>query len=99
MMEPGSLAGAPKWMKMPGTSSCVVEEDEGYYRVSQPNSRCNSGRGQSQVGFMYDCDGYTFCASNRRKANDIFLVYASKNAGSTQSEKGSISFHSDTSPN
>ena len=34
MMETGSLAGAPKWMKRLGTGFCVVEEDGGYYRIS-----------------------------------------------------------------
>ena len=66
-MELASLAGAPEWM----TCLCVVEEDGRYYGMSQPNSRCNSGRGQSHAGFIYDGPCYAFCASTGRKADDV----------------------------
>ena len=54
----------------------MVEEDEQHYRVSQPNSRCNSGRGQSQVGLVFrtGCD-YSFCAVTGRKPDDPFSWY------------------------
>ena len=42
MMEPGSLAGAPKWMKRPGAGLWVIEEDGRYFWISQPNLRYDS---------------------------------------------------------
>ena len=45
-MEPASLAGAPKWMKMLGTGVCEVEEDGRYCKIPQLNVRYDSGRGQ-----------------------------------------------------
>ena len=56
MKEPGSFAGAPKWMKL-GTGLCAVEGDGRDHRISQPNLRCKSGR-----GLVYGCDGYALCA-------------------------------------
>ena len=49
MIDLGSLAGTPKWMKRHGTGLRVVEEDGRYCRISQSILRYNSGRGQSQV--------------------------------------------------
>ena len=71
MMERGSLAGASKWMKRLGTGVCVVKDDGGDYRISQPNLRFGSGRGKSQVGLIYVRDGYAFCAFTGRKADDL----------------------------
>ena len=62
MMEPDSLAGALKGMKRFGTGLWVVEEGGRYYRISQSNLRYDSGRGQSQVGRIYERG--CFCRSS-----------------------------------
>ena len=58
-MEPSSFAGAPKWMKRRGTGGRRGQETN---RISQPNVQYNSGRGQSQVGLIYERSGYSFGA-------------------------------------
>ena len=49
----------------------LVETDGRAYRITLPNLQYNSGRGESQVGLIYDRDGYTLCAFTGRKANDL----------------------------
>ena len=49
-----------------------LKKDGRYYRISQPNLRHNRGRGQSQVGLIYDRDGYAICAFTGAKADDLF---------------------------
>ena len=62
-----------------GTGLCAVEGDGRDHRISQPNLRCKSGRGQSQVGLVYGCDGYALCAfickkRQERKGKGIFSL-------------------------
>ena len=73
MMEPCSLAGGPKWTKRPGTGLGVVEGFGRYLRISQPNMRYNSGRGQIQVGLIFNRDGYASCTFTRRRRTTHFL--------------------------
>ena len=76
VMERDSLAGAPIWIKRLGTGLCVVEVDGRFYRISQPNLRYDSGRGQSQVGLIYERDYRTFCAFIGRKAEDLLSLFS-----------------------
>ena len=41
--------------------ACVrLKVTEGAYRITQLNLQYNSGRGESQLGLIWDRDGYTF---------------------------------------
>ena len=53
MMEPGSLAGSPKWMKMLGTGPWVVEEDG---RISQPTCDTTVAEGNVRLASFFERD-------------------------------------------
>ena len=55
----------------------AVESDGRAYRITQLNLQYNSGRGESQLGLIWDRDGYTFfvCAFTGRKADDLRSWY------------------------
>ena len=72
MIVPGCPAGAPKWIEQFGLGLCVVETARRAYRITQPNLQYFSGRRESQVGLIYDRDGYASCAFTGRKADDLF---------------------------
>ena len=38
----------------------TCRNSDGAHRITQPNPQYNTGRGESQVGLVYDRDGYTF---------------------------------------
>ena len=52
-------------MKGRGAGLWVVEADGIFRRVSQPNRRYNSGRGQSQIELIHDRDGNACFAARR----------------------------------
>ena len=93
MMEPCSLAGGPKWTKRPGTGLCVVEGFGRYSRISQPNMRYISGRGQIQVGLIFGRDGYASCAFTRRRRTTHFL---GNRVNKRRERLKNASFHWDT---
>ena len=81
MKEPGSFAGGAK-------------VDEAWYglvrgrrgRERPQDLRCKSGRGQSQVGLVYGCDGYVLCAfickkGRKEKEAHLFIKIRTTNGG------------------
>ena len=48
----------------------MVQEDGRHCRISQPDLRYDSGRGQSHVGPIYDPDGYACCVFTGRMEDD-----------------------------
>ena len=76
MIEPGCLGAVPKWMEttgfrpLCGPSGRKIQQD-----LSSRSAVQQCGRGESQVGFIYDRDGDTLCVVTGRKADDQFSKY------------------------
>ena len=52
---------------VPGAQKWIGQLGSGFH----PNLQHNGGRGENQVGLIYDRDGYTFFAVTGRKADDL----------------------------
>ena len=63
------------WIEQLGSDLRAVESDGTACRITQLNLQYNSGRGESQVGLIYDRDGHTcLCAlsmGGRRTMYDL----------------------------
>ena len=69
IIVPGSLAGAPEWIEQLGLGSCADESDG--RGLQDYSATAVAAEKVSQVCLIYDRDGYTLCAFNGRKADDL----------------------------